>query len=523
MSESMNRKQNEDRQAAGRRLHLREVSSEYDDYDGIGADLKAGRVRLSQDIEDLAHILRIRFEHLQAIEHGRFADLPAPVYAVGFVRTYAEHVGLNGEDAIRRFKEEAEGLPHHTRLSFPTPEEESRVPRGWLLAAAAVVAVLVYAGWYYAENKDRLNLAEVPAVPERLADKAETAPAVVTQKPAVVIETTTPEPNAEPVASETTGDEVSTETAVETVVAPLENTSVQTTSLQPTSDENPEPAVGEESPSSAVVSQTEIADTAPVVTETPVAGVQAAEPVVQAEDTPQQAALLSEPVVKPASEPVVASVTETLTPTTGPVTASVQPASAPVETREVPVQPIENQPAENVATAPQIQKTVQPVTIQPAAVQPAIAAVETPAPAPSPTVATPQPAETTAPVVASVTPEQTVIPATSSETGRKQESFGSPISESRVEIHARVDVWVQVSSQDGNALLSRILRQGDSYHAPIGSPVFLTTGNAGALQILVDGKLIPPVGPPGAVRRDISLEPESLLGQATGNSTGADN
>jgi formylglycine-generating enzyme required for sulfatase activity len=115
----------------------------------------------------------------------------------------------------------------------------------------------------------------------------------------------------------------------------------------------------------------------------------------------------------------------------------------------------------------------------------------------------------------SYSPDKTYIqasaPATALKDRRKEEAFGSPASESRVEVIARVDVWVQITSSDGTALLSRILRQGDSYNAPNNQNVFLTVGNAGALQIIVDGVVLPPIGPPGAVRRDVLLTAQQLL------------
>ena len=40
----------------------------------------------------------------------------------------------------------------------------------------------------------------------------------------------------------------------------------------------------------------------------------------------------------------------------------------------------------------------------------------------------------------------------------------------------------------------------------------MMTGNAGGLVIRVDGKVLPPIGPVGAVKRDISLYAENLLG-----------
>ncbi|MBT5158804.1 MAG: DUF4115 domain-containing protein [Alphaproteobacteria bacterium] len=548
MSESMNRKPNDDRQNAGRRLHLREVSSEFDDYDGIGADLKAGRVRLGQDIPDLANILRIRSEHLLAVEQGRFSDLPAPVYAVGFVRTYAEHVGLNGENAIRRFKEEAEGLPHHTNLSFPTPEEESRVPKGWLLALAGIVAVLVYAGWYYAENKDRLNLAEVPAVPERLAAKVTTVPAgqapVRLQAPAAQATRTEPVV-ASPVAVIAAGE---TENVVQT---PTSDAALAAEADQP--ETQPEISVPAESiqitetspspqPVSADVETTEPVASEPVVSEPvvsePVESEPAAsvpvvsEPVETVAEQPQPVAVVTEmPVPAPLVEKkiVVASTVSAPVATIDSVvtnnlesTSTDQSLPAPVVavTPVVAEEPVQIQAPAATATAAPASETISDEVARPALPQVAVIEPEGTISQTRPEPAASVPAPVTAPAQIE---EQANIPVTGPQDGRKKEAFGSPPGESRVEVYARVDVWVQVTSRDGQPLLSRILRQGDSYYSPVDQAVFLTTGNAGALQILVDGVLIPAVGPAGAVRRDISLDPVHLLSNSPGNQSNAGN
>ena len=57
----------------------------------------------------------------------------------------------------------------------------------------------------------------------------------------------------------------------------------------------------------------------------------------------------------------------------------------------------------------------------------------------------------------------------------------------------------------------RILRPGDVYNVPNRAGLQLSTGNAGALDIRVDGRSIPPIGRPGFVRRDVALTPERLL------------
>lgn len=46
------------------------------------------------DISDCAEAIYIRARYLAAIEDGRFEDLPDPAYVVGFVRAYADHLGV---------------------------------------------------------------------------------------------------------------------------------------------------------------------------------------------------------------------------------------------------------------------------------------------------------------------------------------------------------------------------------------------------------------------------------------------
>jgi cytoskeleton protein RodZ len=55
-----------------------------------------------------------------------------------------------------------------------------------------------------------------------------------------------------------------------------------------------------------------------------------------------------------------------------------------------------------------------------------------------------------------------------------------------------------------------LLKAGDSYWVPNQSNLVLLTGNAGALEILVDGKPVPDLGSPGAIRKNVTLDPDKL-------------
>ena len=50
----------------------------------VGERLRATRDALGIELRDVSETLRIRYDHLLAIEEHRYAELPAPVYAIGF-------------------------------------------------------------------------------------------------------------------------------------------------------------------------------------------------------------------------------------------------------------------------------------------------------------------------------------------------------------------------------------------------------------------------------------------------------
>lgn len=82
--------------------------------------------------------------------------------------------------------------------------------------------------------------------------------------------------------------------------------------------------------------------------------------------------------------------------------------------------------------------------------------------------------------------------------------------QSRVIIRATSDAWIQVKDKAGAILLNRVLKPGEVWAAPNRPGLVFTTGNAGGTELLLDGAVLPPFGGAGAVRRDLSLDPDLL-------------
>lgn len=93
-----------------------------------------------------------------------------------------------------------------------------------------------------------------------------------------------------------------------------------------------------------------------------------------------------------------------------------------------------------------------------------------------------------------------------------RERFGVDNRENaKVILQATQESWVKVEDGRGKTVFSRVLVPGDVYYVPVGNKYKATFGNAGGIDIWVDGQLIPDVGANHTRVAGISLSPENLL------------
>ena len=360
----------------------------------VAATLRAARLAAGIDLRKAAESLRIRYPYLEAIEAGRFADLPGHTYALGFVRAYAEFLGLDGKQVVRRFKEEEQGPTRRIALVFPSPVQEGRFPGGSVLVFAVTLAAAVYGGWYYWEHREPRGTGEVASVPSNLAAVVMPKPQAPQQSPASVAPATLPQ--------------VRTEAGASDAPAPKAVVGSQPGGAQPKGS---------------------------LTTETGAAAIAVVPPPGQPADTPP---------------------------------ASVNPASktAPAEVAG-PASPAAPGSAGEAAPTAAREEAKPPAPQQAAALPPAESHV-----------------------------------------------YGDANAGSRITLAATLDSWMEVRDASGKIMSARLLRAGDSYRVPNQSGLVLMTGNAGGLVVIVDGKPMPALGPAGAVRRNIRLDPDKLAGGA---------
>jgi cytoskeleton protein RodZ len=281
----------------------------------VGDALRQQRQSLGLALGEVAAALRIKPAYLAALEAGRPDLLPGAAYAIGFMRAYADHLGLDSREMLRRFKRESGLLAAKPDLAFPMPLGERSIPGGGALLVALILAACAYGGWFYLATGEGPRPERVAAIPAELL----------------------------PTASR----------PVEALAAPQ----------------------GPAAPS----------------------------------DTPGSSRLVEagSDVARP-------------------------PAAAPT-----------------VATAPE-----------------------------------PDPAAAAGP---------------------------APDAPRGIVIRAAADSWIQIRDARRSVLVARVLRAGESYRAPDQPRLSMRTGNAGGLEITVDGIPAPPIGPMGMVRRNVALDAPALL------------
>jgi len=167
-----------------RRIHLREISGDADTpLETVGQDLRAARLRRGDDLATVSRALKIRKDHLEALEEDHFEALPGRTYAVGFIRSYSDYLGLDPVQCVERFKREIAGRGEApVSGSMSADMDERRLPHGWVVIAIVVLGLVVYGAYHLAITADTLLKPSVAPVPARIA--ARIPPPLQTPKPA---------------------------------------------------------------------------------------------------------------------------------------------------------------------------------------------------------------------------------------------------------------------------------------------------------------------------------------------------
>ena len=135
----------------------------------IGLMLRRRREEVGQDIAAISAITHIKPHFLKAIEEGRRKDLPGTAYMIGYIRTYANHLGFDGNRLITDYHDELAAHRHWVDKRAdpiePAGLSQIQISPAIALAGLLIIGVAGYVAWGYA-TAPREEAAEVAAVEE---------------------------------------------------------------------------------------------------------------------------------------------------------------------------------------------------------------------------------------------------------------------------------------------------------------------------------------------------------------------
>ena len=134
----------------------------------IGNSLREARLRQSLEFPEIEHGTKIRSKYLRALEDEQFDVLPAQTYVKGFLRTYADYLGLDGQLYVDEYNSRyVTGAEDETPIRYrggSVMPPSTRLMSSAVLIALTTIGVataLVIAAWKFGATNDRSALPDV--------------------------------------------------------------------------------------------------------------------------------------------------------------------------------------------------------------------------------------------------------------------------------------------------------------------------------------------------------------------------
>jgi cytoskeleton protein RodZ len=144
----------------------------------IGNSLREARLRQGLDLAEIEQATKIRSRYLRALEEEQFELLPAQTYVKGFLKAYADQLGLDGdlyvEEFNSRFAAEEEPAQHPGRGgggSSPGPMRFLSSAVLMALTAIGLATVLVVAAWRFGATDEPEDIPGLPPAAEQSAEQ----------------------------------------------------------------------------------------------------------------------------------------------------------------------------------------------------------------------------------------------------------------------------------------------------------------------------------------------------------------
>ncbi|MDI6715782.1 MAG: DUF4115 domain-containing protein [Actinomycetota bacterium] len=116
--------------------------------ESIGSILYETRIRLGKSVKEVELDTKIRAKYIDAMEHDDFMSLPGSVYAQGFLKVYANYLGLDPAPLVQLYKSTYLERNNYDMRKMPPKirVKKKKRPRWFKLAVALGVIASIFVG-----------------------------------------------------------------------------------------------------------------------------------------------------------------------------------------------------------------------------------------------------------------------------------------------------------------------------------------------------------------------------------------
>ena len=152
----------------------------------FGEHLKRERELRGVSLDEISAATRIKTSFLEALENGRWSELPGGAFNRGFVRATARFLGLDEDGMVAEYALETGG-ESQTKLQAQPSGAMPRDYRPAIIAAAALLLLIVAGGWFahhaIAVRRQKRAAAAAAAAAAMAAAAQPAAPAIAPPAP----------------------------------------------------------------------------------------------------------------------------------------------------------------------------------------------------------------------------------------------------------------------------------------------------------------------------------------------------
>ena len=156
-----------------------------DAFSDIGARLKEQREERRLSMKQVAGRLKIREHYLHALEEGRFSNIPGRIYVDGYLKSYADYLGLDSGVVMAKYRGSGGRSSNDDNYMLPEISHGEMKPGRRILCLALILLLLIYSMWFvsdrHQEEVTQTTTTPTPNIPPQTA-KALDARVVIVAK-----------------------------------------------------------------------------------------------------------------------------------------------------------------------------------------------------------------------------------------------------------------------------------------------------------------------------------------------------